>query len=419
VARRLRTLAGIALLALPLAGCGRGKSALTPISLPIAAGQSASEPAVCIDPRDRSVAAIWLQDDGPYGRIWFARSRDRGATWSAPVAVTPPGEPLLERPEASPRLSCDAQGRVAVAWSTSVDAPGRASPASDVRFSRSVDGGVTWSAPVTLNDDHAAAPGMHSFHDMAATEDGRLAVAWLDSRPGGDGVVRDTSLGPGASIHYVLSSDFGGSWSGNSAQWSRACPECRVAVSMDFTGLVFVSYRRHLAGDVRDLVVSRPDGPPVLVHADGWASPECPRSGPALRVPRDQTLRMAWYTGAPGRSGVWFRHALPETYDSTVTPLPILTGEHLPVVHVSLGTCGPYGSVVACDADSSGGGRLSLVRVESSGRRVVERRTPSGTSGVERPQIASSNRDRNAYVVWTERDAGRSQVRMLRWELGR
>jgi hypothetical protein len=116
---------------------------------------------------------------------------------------------------------------------------------------------------------------------------------------------------------------------------------------------------------------------------------------------------------------VWFRHAYPETYDSTVTPLPILTGEHLPMIHVSLGTAGPSGTAIACDADSSGGGRLTLVRVEASGRRIAERLDPPGVLGASRPQVASSNRDPNAYVAWTESRDGHSRVRMLRWELGR
>ncbi len=403
-----------------LSGCSRGERlSLTPVWLPCVSDRTASEPAVRIDPRNRDVLVTWLSSSSGTPRVWFARSTDHGVTWSEPVPVTPPGEPIRRREDASPRMNGDGQGRVAVSWSTWVDVPGRAEPASDVRFSRSVDGGVTWSSPITLNDDYAAAPGLHSYHDMAATEDGHLAVAWLDSRPGGDGAASDSGRGGEASVHYVMSSDFGGSWSGNSAQWSHACPKCRVAVSMDFTGMVFVSFRRHSEGNVRDVVVGRPDGPPVLVYADRWATDDCPRSGPALRVPRDHTLRMAWYTGAPGRTGVWFRHAIPETYDSTVTPLAIVTGDSLPPTHVSLGTAGPWGSVMACDADPTGGGKLSLVRVEPSGHRIAERHVPLGTSGVVRPQVATSNRDRNAYVVWTEEYVDRTRVRMLRWELGR
>ena len=407
------------LMSLVVAGCGRRSSTLTPLTLPVLAASQASDPAVRIDPRDRSVIVVWLAGDRGSSRVWFARSRDRGKTWSAPVAVTPAGEPLAPNGEASPRLACDGMGRVAVAWATSVQVPGRESPASDVRLSRSLDGGQTWSAPVTLNDDSAKGPAMHSFHDMAATEDGHLSVAWLDSRPGGDGLLPDSASAGDASVRYVMSWDFGGSWSGNSAQWSRACACCRVAVSMDFTGTLFLAFRRHFPGQVRDMVVARPDGPPVRMFADRWETADCPQSGPALRVPRDHTLRMAWFTGAPGRRGVWFRQAIPETFDSTLTPLPVLTGEHLPTVHVSIGTAGMSGTAIACDADSTGGGRLTLVRVESSGQRIVERLTPGGIHEASRPQVASTNRDRNAYVTWTESHAGGSSVRMLRWELGR
>jgi hypothetical protein len=77
------------------------------------------------------------------------------------------------------------------------------------------------------------------------------------------------------------------------------------------------------------------------------------------------------------------------------------------------------GTAIACDADSSGSGQLTLVRVESSGHRIVERYTPGGIHDASRPQVASTNRDRYAYVSWTESRAGQSSVHMLRWELGR
>ena len=188
---------------------------------------------------------------------------------------------------------------------------------------------------------------------------------------------------------------------------------------MDFTGTLFVAFRRHYPGQVRDAVVTRPDGPPVRVFPDQWVKSDCENSGPVLSVPRDHTLRMAWFTGAPGRVGVWFRQAIPETYDSTVTPLPVVTGERLPTAHVSIGTAGNLGTVLATDADTTGQGQLTLVRIEASGRRITERLSPPGVLGASRPQVAASNRDRNAYVIWTEQRDGRDGVRMLRWELGR
>ncbi|MEY4071591.1 MAG: hypothetical protein RL721_2205, partial [Candidatus Eisenbacteria bacterium] len=43
---------------------------------------------------------MWMGGADDEVRLWFARSRDEGASWSHPVAVTPPGEPLRIHAEA-------------------------------------------------------------------------------------------------------------------------------------------------------------------------------------------------------------------------------------------------------------------------------------------------------------------------------
>ena len=49
---------------------------------------------------------------------------------------------------------------------------------------------------------------------------------------------------------------------------------------------------------------------------------------------RDGSLRVAWFTGAEGRTGVYFRQILFETIDSTSTPVTVMASEELPTVHV-------------------------------------------------------------------------------------
>src|SRR6266540_3850162 len=54
----------------------------------------------------------------------------------------------------------------------------------DVRFSQSIDGGSTWSAPVTVNDnvDAAGAPTDQFQPSVAAVPGGAVAVAFYDRR---------------------------------------------------------------------------------------------------------------------------------------------------------------------------------------------------------------------------------------------
>ena len=130
-------------------------------------------------------------------------------------------------------------------------------------------------------------------------------------------------------------------------------------------------------------------------------------------------MRIAWYTGAPDFEGVWFRESLPELMDSVATPLEVLRGRGLPTVHIGIGEAGMSGTLLACDADSTGARRLTLVRVEPSGRHVRERFVVPGTEGASYPRVAAEPIGSTAYVAWACRTGDHSQLRLLRWNAGR
>jgi hypothetical protein len=222
-----------------------------------------------------------------------------------------------------------------------------------------------------------------------------------------------------ASVHIARSMDFGAHWGPNSAQWSRASRGCRVGVAVDLLMRPLLSFRKHFPGHIRDVVVGRPDGPPVRVFYDDWPAPEEPSASGPLVLSRDGTMRSVWYTGAPGRAGVWFRQALPELLDSTAAPIPVIRAARVPPIAADVGRAGMSGSLIACDADTAGGSGLTLVRVASSGVRVAERFVLPGTQGACYPDVGSINTRRYAFVAWTERRGGMSRLRLLRWDLHR
>jgi hypothetical protein len=76
----------------------------------------------------------------------------------------------------------------------------------DVMFSRSTDGGESWSAPVRVNDD----PGEDAyqwFGTMSVAPDGRIDVVWLDTRNHPGTVVSE--------LYYSYSINGGETWSVN------------------------------------------------------------------------------------------------------------------------------------------------------------------------------------------------------------
>jgi hypothetical protein len=79
----------------------------------------------------------------------------------------------------------------------------------DVMFSRSTDGGQTWSAPVRVNDDPTTSA-WQWFGTMSVAPNGRIDVVWLDTR-------NDATGGYQSELFYSYSTDAGVTWSPNVA----------------------------------------------------------------------------------------------------------------------------------------------------------------------------------------------------------
>lgn len=87
----------------------------------------------------------------------------------------------------------------------SVNPPG-ADPL-DVHFSRSSDGGRTWSAPVRVNDDPSTS-NYQWFGTMSVAPNGRIDAIWNDTR---------NDAGFDSELYYSYSTDSGATWAPNVA----------------------------------------------------------------------------------------------------------------------------------------------------------------------------------------------------------
>jgi hypothetical protein len=76
----------------------------------------------------------------------------------------------------------------------------------DVMFSRSTDGGLTWSNPKRINDDQGN-NAWQWFGTMSVAPNGRIDVIWLDTR--------DNPGDLNSALYYSYSMDAGFSWSAN------------------------------------------------------------------------------------------------------------------------------------------------------------------------------------------------------------
>jgi hypothetical protein len=89
----------------------------------------------------------------------------------------------------------------------SVQPPGQTT--TEVMFARSTDGGLTFSAPLRINDDANHQSKWHWFGTFAVAPNGRLDAVWYDTRNAANN--RDSQL------FYSYSTDAGVTWSPNVA----------------------------------------------------------------------------------------------------------------------------------------------------------------------------------------------------------
>jgi len=76
----------------------------------------------------------------------------------------------------------------------------------DIRFSRSSDGGRSFSTPVTVNDNREIIS--HRFDAMTVNAKGQVFIAWLDKRDLSEARKAGKEYA-GAALYYAMSDDGG------------------------------------------------------------------------------------------------------------------------------------------------------------------------------------------------------------------
>jgi hypothetical protein len=397
----------VAAAVLPLGACrdaaGGGVVAGTVVTV---AADSASNPTVAADPGDGRVHVAWVGvEDGRHAVLVAALGEEEADPRKAVRANDIPGD-VAPHLQASAQVAVGPEGNVYVLWQNNTPVEGRRFPASDLRLAVSTDGGRSFSAAITVNDDAGGPPSSHTFHDLTIADDGTVLVSWIDSRERDAAVAAGRGDVPGSEIRVARSLDGGRSFGSSVVVDAGSCPCCRTSVAVAPDGAVYVAWRKIFPGEVRDVVVARAEpgslvfGEPVRVHDDGWVFPGCPHAGPSLAVADDGTLLVGWYTGKEGRQGLWYASSS-DGARSFSSPIPVLTDDFVPPSQLRLATGG--GRVWAAWDDR----RTETPRVRVAAGAVGERlrSAPGAVAGTD-PEIAATAA--GAVVAWLDGGAVRT-----------
>lgn len=338
--------------------------------------------------------------------VVVAHSDDAGRTLAPPVTVNALPEPIYTSAENRPKLAASPDGRaIYVTWSMPLDAP----YTGMVRFSRSLDGGATWSVPVTVHRDRQAIT--HRFDMLTIDPQGRIFVAWIDKRD----LVAAQRAGrsyDGAAIYYAVSTDGGATFEPERKVSDHTCECCRIAMTVDSDGRVQAAWRNVFPGQIRDHAVAVLHASadravePVRATFSNWHVEACPDHGPALAITADGVRHLAWFGVVDGKADVFYSRL-----DARGAPLgaPFAFGDDpaAPDEQASHAALVARRDTLwlawkAFDGDTM---RIRLRRSDDGGAHWSALRTLAWTSGAsDNPQLLA-DRGR-VYLSWRTRNDG-------------
>jgi hypothetical protein len=231
------------------------------------APQHPQQPQVAINSDGGIHVAFGTRISSMQGSVSYSRSDDGGKTFSKPVKVATVNALALGM-RRGPRIAISGK---AVCISVIGHKDG------NILLYRSTDEGETWEGPETVNDEAGSAS--EGLHSMAASSKGELACVWLDHRNKESEVFASTST------------DGGKSWSKNVLAYrspdGSVCPCCHPSLSYSPDGKIYLLWRNDLGGN-RDMYCAvSSDGGKTFAKAQklgtgSWPLDRCPMDGGSI-----------------------------------------------------------------------------------------------------------------------------------------
>jgi len=248
--------------------------------------------------KDGRLWVVTKETEGTDQYVVLRSSTDMGQTWSAGKRIQSAPEPVAASGEARPHIAIGSKGELYISYTSTIARP----HIGAIRFVRSLDGGKTFSTPVTVhaNRDHT----VHSFESMVVDAKGRIFIAWIDGRGAMQAKQQNTPYA-GSAVYYAVSKDRGASFQGDYKVADHACECCRIGMSLNRRGTPVVMWRHIFAPNIRDHALAElgADGKvPEVTRAsfDNWAVDACPHHGPSVAFAGDGKRHQVWFSGKEG-----------------------------------------------------------------------------------------------------------------------
>ncbi len=244
---------------------------------------------------------LWIvYVDGKH--IKLVSSTDLAESYTEALTINPQPEIIYADGENRPKIAFGLKNEIYISWVKKTE--GRFS--GDIRFSRSLDNGKTFSKPATVNDDGLLTS--HRFDTLAVSPEGKIHLTWLDKRD----LVLARKAGKeyiGAALYHAVSIDNGLTFSKNKKIADNSCECCRISIKFNPQGEAIALWRHVFKDMTRDHAIVNLDNTEeniTRVTFDNWQIEACPHHGPSMAIGAKDERHLAWFTGIPERGGLFY-----------------------------------------------------------------------------------------------------------------
>ncbi|MEJ6007351.1 hypothetical protein WG899_17525 [Paucibacter sp. AS339] len=270
---------------------------------------------------------LWITGLDAQGRLFVQSSTDLGQSWGAARPLDIGADTVSADGENRPKLAFYGPKSWAV---ISYTKPLSKPYTGEIRLLRSIDGGQTFAAPITVHADRQLIT--HRFESIAFDALGLLHTVWIDKRDIESSKARKQAY-RGAALYRNESKDGGASFGPDLKLADHSCECCRIALSPTPEGGLAALWRHVFEPNQRDHAFALLQGEtPTLQRAsqDQWAVDGCPHHGPGL-VPDESRggYHAVWFGLRDGVGAVRYGRLDPQGRpEGSVRALPDEAAEH-------------------------------------------------------------------------------------------
>lgn len=238
-------------------------------------------PSIGVDSSGR-IYVVWEDDRLGSDDIYFSKSIDGGGSWSSPDKKVSSDD--NQSPQKNPSLAVTSSGGLYVAWKDQ-----REDGQNNIYFASSIDGGASWTEPnVRINTDPDT--GNQREPALAVDSTGAVYAVWQDTRNGtGDG-----------DIYFAKSTNGGTTWTHPNVRVSTDTTNVSQedpTIAVDSNDHIYVAWEDERMGNWDIFFAKSEDGgstwtePNVIVSNDTTNSVQ---RNPTIAVSSTSTIYVIW-----------------------------------------------------------------------------------------------------------------------------